>query len=181
MHCFNDASGREWAIEINRAAVRRLWDLLHVNLHDPVDLGRLCNAERYLLLAQVLTVLLKSQAEKVWPEATSKPAELLDQFDALLEPDEVFDLAHEAFCRELADFSRRHGRVAVATYLDSTPRLLRKETQASLATLPDPVAMEADLDRRLSTASKVGRATETTTPGDSSTSTPASLESAGTS
>lgn len=162
MHRFTDAFGREWLFQLNRTNVRKLWDLLRLNLHDPADVARLCKQERFLLLPQVLEVLQHAEAERVWPEAAGKPAELLEHFDEVLQTDEVFDQAHTAFCAELADFCRSRGRAALAKYLDATPRLLAKENAANMAQLPDVASLEAELDRRLPI------------PGDSSTNSPAS-------
>lgn len=151
MHRFTDAGNRDWTIVLNLASVRRLWDLLRINLHDPSDLGRICNQERYLLLPQILAELCRAEAERRDPEAVGQPDKLLGLFDAVLNDDAVFDAAHAAFCAELADFCRGRGRTAVARYLDATPRLLAKEAAANLAQLPDVEAMEAQLDARLQT------------------------------
>jgi len=84
MHRFTDAKGREWVLQLNRANVRKLWDLLRLNLHDPADVARLCKEERFLLLPQVLEILQHAEAERVWPEAAGKPADLLEHFDEVL-------------------------------------------------------------------------------------------------
>jgi len=149
MHRFTDKTGHDWPLLLNRANVRKLWDLLRINLHDPADLGRVCNQERYLLLPQILEVLCRADAERTWPEAAGHVELLLDRFDEVLASDTVFDAAHQAFCEELADFCRSRGRAAVAKYLDATPRLLAKEAAANLAQLPDVARLEAELDARV--------------------------------
>lgn len=166
MHAFTDTKARSWRIELSVRAVRRIWDLLRFNLHDPAELVRICNAERYLVLPQILAVLQRDAAERSAPELAGQPLDAVAAFfDETLASDETFDSAHTAFCQELADFCRSRGRAAVAKYLDATPRLLAKETQANQALLPDPAKIEADLDAKLPPA----------TPGDSSTSTPGNL------
>ena len=163
MHQFVDAQECGWRITLNKKNVRALWDLLRINLHDPADIARCCNSERYMLLPQILAVLCREEAERRWPHAAGKPEALVDEFDGLLESDAVFERAHAEFCGELADFCRSRGRAAVAKYLDATPRLLAKESAANEAALPDLAEMEADLDRRI--------------PGNSLTSSPAKSES----
>lgn len=172
MHQFTDSTGRAWRIAINRASVRKLWDLLKLNLHEPADVARLCNSERYLLLPQVLEVLCHDAAGAVWPEAAGKPADILDRFEELLTDDNWFDQAHKAVCEELADFFRGRGRQTLAAYLERAPHLIAKETQATQAALPDPATIERTLDERLASLRP-----NLPTPGTSSTTGPEKSES----
>jgi hypothetical protein len=174
MHEYTDKHGTGWRIELHNRSVRQLWDLLRINFHDPGDLGRICNQERYLLLPQILAVLCRQQAERVYPDLADKPDQLLARWEELLASDFEFDDAHEKFLAELSDFCRSRGRAAVAKYLDATPRLLAKEAEANLRRLPDLVQLEADLDRRLLAP------VNPETPGDSSTNTPEKSESTAT-
>lgn len=101
---FKDNSGKVWKIELNIAAVKRVIDLLSLNLLEPESgepplLTRL--GSDIILLCDLIYVLVKPQAEaeKINSEA----------FGAALGGDAIL-AAQEAFYQELIDFFRKSGR-----------------------------------------------------------------------
>jgi hypothetical protein len=101
---FVDNSGTRWNVELTIASIKRVRDLLSVNLLEPESgepplLTRL--GSDVILLCDVIYVLVKPQADSkgVTDEA----------FGALLGGDAILS-AQEAFYRELIDFFLKSGR-----------------------------------------------------------------------
>jgi hypothetical protein len=122
MRQFDDNKGRVWRLEINVAQVKRVRDLLGVNL---CDLGHGDLADRlardYCLLANILFVLVMDQAD------TAGVGDV--EFGEALCGDSI-DAAQDAFMRELIDFfpSRRRAifRAALAVLDAMTPERLQE-------------------------------------------------------
>jgi hypothetical protein len=101
---FVDNSGTRWNVELTIASIKRVRDLLSVNLLEPESgepplLTRL--GSDIILLCDVIYVLVKPQADA---QNVSD-----EQFGELLGGDAIL-LAQEAFYQELIDFFLRSGR-----------------------------------------------------------------------
>ena len=168
MQRFTDVTGREWPVEINFSALRRVKDLAKLDLLDPEQLKTL--GGDLLVMPNVLFAVVKPTADQlsIGDEA----------FADLLVP--VFDDAIGSFFQELEDFFRRLGRTALATLIQEilTWRKTQEEAATSLVTDPE-VRQEiaATLTREM-------RATKTTLlqqlrqiGGETSTDSPESSES----
>lgn len=96
MKTFNDSTGREWQVAVNVAAVKRVRDLLDVDLLTAGD-GKLFQrlAEDPVLLTDVVYALCKPQADK---------AEITDEEFGRGMAGEVIDNAVSALLPELVDF-----------------------------------------------------------------------------
>jgi hypothetical protein len=124
MKTFTDNTGKSWSITINVAAVKRLKDLLNINLLDAAG-GDLLEklSEDPILLCDCLYVLCKAQADV---ESISD-----EEFGARLGGDSL-DNATGAFLEELVDFFPKGKRVVLAKIL--TKVKIAETLAAELAT-----------------------------------------------
>jgi len=160
MHTFTDNAGREWRLEITIGTVRRVRDLLEVDLlaldqGDPPLLTRL--ELDLMLLVDVIYACLKPQADE---------ADVTDeQFGEALGGDGV-SAAHSAFWAALADFTQSAGQTHMAAAIRKLQALVTRATEEAVRRID-----AKDVDQIVQEA-MAG------TPGDSSTSSPASSASA---
>lgn len=122
---FKDSNGKSWKIELNIAAVKRVRDLLSLNLLEPESgepplLTRL--GSDIILLCDVIFVLVKPQAD----------ADQIDSeaFGALL-GGAVILAAQEAFYQELIDFFRMSGRPDRIRMIEKQTALVRASIAAA--------------------------------------------------
>lgn len=115
MRSFSDAAGRQWSVEINVNAIKRVRALLPgVDLASP-DKGepplfvRLCDDA--VLLCDVLYCLVKPQADSM--------AITDEQFGASIGP-EGLAAGTDALLGELSDFFRKLGRRELAALITKT-------------------------------------------------------------
>ena len=156
MKKFTDSVGREWKIEINIASIRRVRDLLGVDLMQSLDGKFLQELSKDIIkMVDIIYVLIKPQADSLKPK-------LLDTgFGAGLDGDAV-DAAVNAFLDELVNFSPKQKRTLLQTVLKKV-RNLETTTIKTAQKLVDSV----DFDEILSQSMQHG---------DSSTNTPVSPE-----
>ena len=171
MHQFRGKQGtpydRVWRIELSVRAVRKIWDVLKVDLNTSAAVERFATETRYLFLAELLSVLLEEQFSKAFPDETGHFDLCGNRADELIAPGEVFDAAYEAMAGEWADFSRLRGQKWNAERLDRYPRIIAKQIRIDELTLPSKMdEIESELQKAIAEA----------TPGTSSTNTPEDSE-----
>lgn len=108
MHQFKDSTGETWELAITGATIKRVWDLLHVDLGKLLDgnpplLTRLDT--EIVLLVDVIYVCLKLVADR-------RNVSDLDFAGRL--SGEALRHAHDALMEELVDFFRQLGRTDLA-------------------------------------------------------------------
>lgn len=123
MKTFTDATGRDWPVEINFGALKRVKDLVGVDLLTADALKQLRD------LIVVVDIIY----------AVCKPAAVAANLDPVAFADTLvpcFDDAVEAFFAELEDFFRRLNRVALASLIQKirTWSIQEQEKMASLVT-----------------------------------------------
>jgi hypothetical protein len=142
MKTFADNSGRTWAIAVNVAAVKRVKDLLKVNLLEIAERkGKLMEriVEDPVLLCDILFCLVK-------PEADAKSISDED-FGRSLAGD-VLGTATDVLLQEIADFFPKGRREILRRILTKLTALEEKATNLALTKLDDPKLdqqMEAEL------------------------------------
>lgn len=96
MRTFKDTAGRDWTISINVATVKRLRDVLQVDLMDVIegDLLRRLYSDP-ILLVDVVYVLVKPQADELGVTD--------EQFGAAMGGDSI-EFATKAMVEEIVDF-----------------------------------------------------------------------------
>ena len=116
MKVFTDAQGREWAIEIDTNAIRRVRDLTKLNLF---DLDAVCSRlpTDVVLLCDVLYALCRSVAEAKGVSS--------EEFGKALHGD-VIDEASKALLEELAPFLGKRRRALLKTVLARSDELEEK-------------------------------------------------------
>jgi hypothetical protein len=145
MKTFADNAGRTWAIAVNVATVKRVRDLLQVNLLEIADQkGKLLErlVEDPCLLCDVIYALVK-------PEADAKGISD-EEFGRSLGGD-VLDQATDALLGEIADFFPRHRREVLRRILAKLSTLQQKASTLALVKLDDP-NLDAELEREMTTA-----------------------------
>jgi hypothetical protein len=162
MKTFADNAGRTWAIAVNVATVKRVKDLLQVNLLEIADpKGKLLEkvVEDPVLLCDILFCLVK-------PEADAKGISDED-FGRSLAGD-VLGTATDALLGEIADFFPKGRREIMQRILAKLTALQEKATGLALLKLDDPELdrqMEEELRAALDQAT--GRKTSTSAAGSS--------------
>jgi hypothetical protein len=138
MKTFADNAGRTWAIAVNVATVKRVKDLLHVNLLEIADpKGKLLEkvVEDPVLLCDILFCLVK-------PEADAK--EISDEDFGRSLAGDVLGAATDALLGEIADFFPKGRREIMQRILAKLTALQEKATGLALMRLDDP-----ELDRQM--------------------------------
>ena len=136
MRTFTDSQGREWQIAITVGSIKRVQDLLDVNLAEitsplrdsggPPLLTRL--EIDIVLLCDVIYTLVKPQADE---------AGITDeQFGATL-GGEAIRAAHDAFWEELADFFRSLSHTDQAKAIDKQLQLVAAVTDKAVQKIDD--------------------------------------------
>jgi hypothetical protein len=174
MHPFKLADGRSFNLTINVHAVRKVWDVLQVDMHKSQVAQDLMGPEQmFREVPRLLAVICDEQLIRAYPELADFPQAMLTKMDDMLEPAECITGAHKALCEEWADFCRRRGQPGIARILDAAPRVSAKALQIDSRDKPNLIEewMDAVLE------GKTGLNVEAwikqrQTPGDSSTSTP---------
>ena len=118
MKTFTDSAGRTWTISITVDAIRRVRDLVGVNLADVTDgdpplMTRL--ATDIVLLCDVIYAIVKSQADE---RGVSD-----EQFGQALGGDAI-QAAHDAFWEALADFFRQLRRADQVRAIEKQQKLI---------------------------------------------------------
>jgi len=142
MKTFADNSARTWAITVNVAAVKRVRDLLGVNLLEIADQkGKLLErlVEDPCLLCDILFALVK-------PEADAKGV-TDEEFGRGLGGD-VLDMATDALLSEIADFFPKGRREILRRILAKLKTMQEKSTNLALLKLDDP-RIDALLEREI--------------------------------
>ena len=126
MQTFTDNQGREWSIAITVGSIKRVQDLLDVNLAeitggDPPLLTRL--EIDIVLLCDVIYAVVKPQADEAGVTD--------EQFGAAL-GGEAIRAAHGAFWEELADFFRSLSHTDQAKAIDKQLQLVRAVTDKAV-------------------------------------------------
>jgi hypothetical protein len=177
MKTFADTSARTWAITVNVAAVKRVRELLQVNLLEIADqkaklLERLVDDP--CLLCDILFCLVK-------PEADAKGISDEDFGRALA--GDALGAATDALLSEIADFFPKGRREIMQRILAKLTALQDKATSLALMKLDDPeldrqmeaeltAAMEAVLEKAGPTASTSGAGSLPESPASSPEGTP---------
>jgi len=167
MRSFKDNADRTWTITLNVYAVKKVRDLLGVDLLDlGGDQAEPGNGLLYrliadpVLLVDVLYVICKDQAD----EANVSD----EQFGRAMAGD-VIDAATRAFLEELADFTPSpRDRARARKVIDATWRLIDRAQDVLDA------KADAELDRAAEAALQALSGVERSAPGDSSGNSPAS-------
>lgn len=166
MRTFTDATGRQWAVIVNGATVKRVATLLGVDLGnphkgDPPPAKRLY--DDIVFLVDLLYVVCKPQADQATPPIGEA------DFAAILDGS-VLASALAALETEWADFFRRLGREAAARLIEKQAELVKKALDVMQERISGPLldrlADEA-LQKALATVGPVESATTTapaTTP-----------------
>ncbi|HUS46159.1 MAG TPA: hypothetical protein VM219_09050 [Phycisphaerae bacterium] len=174
MKTFLDSAGRTWTIAITVDAVRRVRDLVDVNLARIIE-PRKAGGEvplmtdledDLLLLVDVIYALVKPQADE---------AGVSDEEFGRALGGEAIAAAHEAFWRELADFFRslrRRPNAAEARAIEKQLALV----EAALAVAEEKIEA-LDPEKMIAAAEKKFEEENLRTAGDSSSSAPGSAES----
>lgn len=186
MHQFKLADGRSFQLVINVHAVRKVWDVLQIDMHKSQVANELMGPEAmYREVPRLLAVLCDEQLIRAYPELADYPQALLTKMDEALEPSECITGAHKALCEEWADFCRRRGQPGIARILDAAPRVSAKALQIDSRDKPNLIEawMDAVLDGKTGLTAEEwirqqAKPDDNATPGASSTSTPESSESA---
>jgi len=98
MRQFIDAKNRTWEISVNFASVKRIRDLLSIDILDLGAKDSLSWMEDPIQICNILWCLVKPQAEKIQPSITD------EDFGAALSG-EAFDRAFRALTEDLSDFT----------------------------------------------------------------------------
>lgn len=135
MRHFKDNTGRQWAVEINVAAVKRVRDVLGVDLLGALD-GRLIQdlADDPVLLVDILYVLCRAQADA---------ACVTDEDFGRSMAGDALDAAAAAFLEELVDFFPGARRGLLRKALGKFQALQSAAMAAGMAKLDDPALDEA--------------------------------------
>jgi len=145
MQSFKDTKDRPWEITINVSAIKRVRDVLHVDLLQVLDGGLVEKLSTDpVLLCDVIFVLIKPQAD-----AKNVSDE---EFGAALGGDAI-DEATTALLEELVNFSRRSKREALRRLLQKINQLDEKASERVIAEIDSgrlDRMLEAELDRHLS-------------------------------
>ena len=109
MKTFNDSAGRTWTLSMTIDSVKRVRDLLKVNLlepeaGDPPILTRIATDE--ILLCDIIYCLIKPQSDALGITD--------EQFGQALGGDAILN-AQNAFYEEMSDFFQKRGRTDRAT------------------------------------------------------------------
>ena len=165
MHSFKDSQGRNWDVALTIGAVRRVRDLVDVNLlelekGEPPLITRI--GMDVILLCDVIYAICKPQADdrKVTDE----------QFGEALGGDAIL-AAQEAFYGELVDFFRRQHRLEIARAVEKQQAMIAAAVTA-LDKRIEAIDPEAETEKIIAEAEKA-----LATPGSSSGSSPASSAS----
>ncbi len=165
MKTFADNSARTWAITVNVAAVKRVRELLQVNLLEIADQkGKLLErlVDDPCLLCDILFCLVK-------PEADAKGISDEDFGRALA--GDALGAATDALLQEIADFFPKGRREILHRILGKLTALQDKATSLALLKLDDPELdrqMEAELRSAMEGAlAKPGPTTSTSDAGSS--------------
>jgi hypothetical protein len=145
MKTFADNAGRTWAITVNVAAVKRVRELLAVNILEIADQkGKLLErlVEDPCLLCDVLWCLVK-------PEAEAKGV-TDEEFGRALGGD-ALDAATDALLTEIADFFPKGRREVLRRILQKLTNLQQKASALALTKLDDPT-LDAELEREMTAA-----------------------------
>jgi len=166
MKTFNDSAGRTWTLAITVDAVRRVRDLVGVNLArlvEPREPGRELPlltdlADDLILLVDVIYALVKPQADALGVSD--------EDFGRAL-GGEAIAAAHEAFWRELADFFRSLRRRPNAAEARAIEKQLAMVEAAMAATERRIEALDVDelLARTDGGSSSSAPASPASTPG----------------
>lgn len=145
MKTFADNAGRTWAVAINVAAVKRVKDLLGVNLLEIADqkgslLERLVDDP--CLLCDILFCLVK-------PEAEAKGI-TDEEFGRALGGD-CLDAATDALLTEIADFFPKGRREILRRVVGKLRTLEEKATRLAITKLDDP-KLDAELEQQMTEA-----------------------------
>jgi len=171
MRSFKDNANRTWTITLNVYAVKKVRDLLNVDLLDLSDSGgdeaKPDNGLLYrliadpVLLVDVLYVICKDQADG---------ANVTDEQFGRAMAGDVIDAATRAFLEELADFTPSpRDRARARKVIDATWKLIDRAQDVLDA------RADAELDRAAE-AALLALGAETSARGNSSGSSPASSE-----
>jgi hypothetical protein len=173
MKQFADNAARTWGITVNVAAVKRLRDLLQVNLLEIADQkGKLLERliEDPCLLCDVLYCLVK-------PEADTK--EITDeQFGQALAGD-ALGAATDALLAEIADFFPKGRREIMRRVIAKLTALQEKATSLALVKLDDPQLdkqLEEELQAAMAQATAPVGLTASTSGASNSPASPASSQ-----
>jgi hypothetical protein len=145
MKTFADNAGRTWAITVNVSAVKRVRDLLQVNILEIADQkGKLLErlVEDPCLLCDILFCLVK-------PEAEAKGISDEDFGKAL--GGDVLDQAADALLTEIADFFPKGRREVLRRIVEKLTVLQQKASALALTKLDDP-RLDAELEREMTAA-----------------------------
>ncbi len=169
MRTFKDKTGREWTLDVNVSAVKRVRDLLKEDLLDVENVVPRLLLDP-ILLVDVIYCLCKPEADE---------RQVTDEQFGRSMAGETIARAKEALLEDLADFfpdrvtqeavralPRKHDEIA-AIQLDMLPGRLEQITAMQIKLLQQHLA-KLDLPREIEAA--------LATAGDSSTSSPASPE-----
>lgn len=157
MKTFTDTTGRAWSVVINVTSIKRVRDLIDVNLLEVAEknsdlLGRLCDDP--VTMCDVLYCLCK-------PEADAAGVSDLD-FGAAMGGD-TLDYATDALLGELVDFFPQGRRALLQKILEKTRLLQTRLNEMATRALDDPEltkAMEQKLLERFTELKKsIGSAT----------------------
>ena len=145
MRTFRDTAGRSWNLALNVYAVKKVRDLLNVDL---LDLGGEDKPEKGLLFRMVSDpILLVDLLYVVCQDQAEQSGVTDEQFGQAMAGD-VIDLATKAFLEELADFTPSpRDRARAKKVIDATWKLIDR-AQDLLDAKADrviPAAVEAAL------------------------------------
>jgi hypothetical protein len=118
MKTFNDSAGRTWTLAMTIDSVKRVRDLLKINLLEPESgepplLTQIATDE--ILLCDVIYCLIKPQADQLGISD--------EQFGQALGGDAILN-AQNAFYDELIDFFLKRGRTDRATALRKQQKMI---------------------------------------------------------
>ena len=142
MRTFSDTNGREWSVSMNVAALKRVRDLLGIDLMDLPAMEQKQPEQGLLhrlgtdpvLLVDVLYVLVKPQADAAGVSA--------EQFGEALGGD-ALEHATDTFMREVVGFFRGGVRDALTTVLDKAKQVDGLMLDQLAAAVNDPALDEA--------------------------------------
>jgi hypothetical protein len=154
MKTFADNAARTWAITVNVAAIKRVRELLAVNILEIADSkGKLLErlVEDPCLLCDVLWCLVK-------PEAEAKGISD-EEFGRALGGD-ALDQATDALLTEIADFFPRSRREVLRRILKKLSTLQDKASALAMTKLDDP-DLDVQLEREMTAALETAWGTRT--------------------
>ena len=158
MKTFTDSAGRTWTVSLTLDSVKRVRDLLGVNLleldqGEPPLLTRL--GTDVILLCDVIFAILKPQADAA---GVSDAA-----FGAAL-GGEVIMAAQKAFYEELVGFFRQLGRGDLARAVEAQQRMILLAV-AAVERRIEGVDLEGEIEKTLGSWSSSSPASSASTPG----------------